>query len=62
MKAFQCSKCEQLDEDDIYDKVFCKCGIQPMPKYREKTDKENCLTSFEELPKEKRWHEKFYWE
>jgi hypothetical protein len=55
MKAFQCSTCKQLDINDIDDKVFCKCGIDARQKYRNKSDKEECLKCFEELPKEKHW-------
>lgn len=62
MKAFQCSRCSQLDQDDIDDKVFCKCGINPLPQSRDKSDREECLKCFIELPREKHWHEKFHWE
>jgi len=51
MKAFQCKKCTQLDINDTDDKVFCKHGIDARQKYRDKTDKEECIAHFEELKK-----------
>lgn len=60
MKAFQCSQCAHLEMDD--DKVLCCCPANPIPKYRDKGDRELCLESFEPLPPEKQWHKKFYWE
>jgi len=62
MKAFKCSMCKQLDINDIDDEVFCQHGIQPMPRYRDKSDKEKCLKCFVELSEENHWHEKFSWE
>jgi hypothetical protein len=54
--------CKQLDINDIDDEVFCQHGIQPMPRYRDKSDKEKCLKCFVELSEENHWHEKFSWE
>ena len=51
MKAFQCSICKQLDINDTDDKVFCKYGIDARQKYRDKTDKEECLKCCEEKEK-----------
>lgn len=62
VKAYQCSKCKQLQENDIEDNVFCQCGIDPVPGRRIKAGKEECLKSFEEIEEGKRWHEKFSWE
>ena len=39
MKAFQCSRCVQLQQDDLSDKVFCPFA-QPVPRYRDKSDRE----------------------
>lgn len=49
MKAFQCSICKQLDNNDIDDKAFCKYGIDARRKYRDKADKEECLKCFEKI-------------
>ena len=42
MKAFQCSRCVQLQQDDLSDKVFCPFA-QPVPRYRDKSDREVSL-------------------
>ena len=58
MKAFQCSRCVQLQQDDLSDKVFCPFA-QPVPRYRDKSDRELCLAAFKSLPPERQWHERF---
>ena len=60
MKAYQCSKCTQLV--DLDETCSCNAGIDPRPNHRVKGDAELCRKNFEPLPKEKRWHEEFYWE
>ena len=55
MKAFQCSRCVQLQQDDLSDKVFCPFA-QPVPRYRDKSDRELCLAAFKSLPPERQWH------
>lgn len=62
MAVFKCSKCAHLLEDDISEKVFCGYGIMPVPAYRDASDRERCLESFEPIQTEKQWHEEFYWE
>ena len=57
MKAFQCSRCVQLQQDDLSDKVFCPFA-QPVPRYRDKSDRELCLAAFKSLPPERQWHER----
>lgn len=61
MKAFQCSRCAQLQQDDISDNVFCPFA-QPVPRFRDKSDRTLCLEAFKPLPPEKHWHEPFGWE
>ena len=61
MKAFQCSRCAQLQQDDISDKVFCPFA-QPEPRFRAKTDRELYLEVFKPLPQTEVWHEPFGWE
>ena len=61
VKAFQCSKCKQLQENDIDDTVFCSCGIDPRPNKRYKGDKELCQQCYDPLDDEP-WHSLFYWE
>lgn len=60
MKAFQCSRCNQLQELDD----FCVCciGIDPRPNKRVKGDAELCKEHFEPLTEKEIWHEKFSWE
>jgi hypothetical protein len=60
MRAFQCSKCKQLEENDIDDKVFCGFGLDLI--HRDKADAIICKTCFEEIEKDKQWHEPFRWE
>lgn len=60
MKAYQCSKCEHLQDYD--ETCGCQIGIDPRPNHREKGDAELCGKSFEPLKEEKQWHEKFSWE
>lgn len=59
MKAFQCSTCANLQMAD--DKCMCHVA-QPVPKYRDKSDREECLKAYKPLPPNEQWHEKFYWE
>lgn len=61
MKAFQCSQCANLQEDDAEDKCFCHAAM-PLPAYRDKADRVMCLRAFKPLPPDKQWHEPFYWE
>lgn len=61
MKAFQCSRCVQLQQDSISDKVFCPF-TQPAPRFRDKSDRELCLNAFKPLPPDGQWHERFGWE
>lgn len=61
MKAFQCSRCVQLQQDSISDKVFCPFA-QPAPRFRDKSDRELCLNAFKPLPPDGQWHERFGWE
>jgi len=49
MEAFQCSRCKQMNINDTDDTVFCKYGIDTRLRYRDKTDKEECLECFEEV-------------
>jgi len=60
MKAYQCSKCANLQD---YDEMCC-CGadIDPRTNHREKGDAEHCRKEFELLEEKKRWHGKFAWE
>lgn len=60
MKAYQCSKCERLDDMEDY----CTCRIlgDIRPRHREKGSAKICKENFELLPLEQRWHEKFNWE
>ena len=51
MKAFQCSICKQLDNDDVDDKAFCKYGIDARQKYRDEFEEKECLRCFVELKK-----------
>ena len=62
MKAYQCSKCKHLEENDINNKVFCSWGFDPRPVYRDKGIAKECKSHFEELDENERWHEPFYWE
>lgn len=60
LKAYRCSECALLqDLDEI---VMCSAGIDPRIGYREKNDADLCKKSFELLPENKQWHEKFSWE
>lgn len=59
MKAYRCSECKNLRDYDEY----CGCPVvDPRLNHREKGDAELCKSSFEQIEKEKRWHEKFSWE
>lgn len=60
MKAFQCSKCNLLLENDVDDTCFCAIGIDPRPKHRFDGDRETCVEGFKPVAVE--WHEPFYWE
>lgn len=62
MRAFQCSRCKHLSQNDTDDTVFCEFGITATPKYRDKDDRKICLESYEELDEIRIWHEPFYWE
>lgn len=59
VKAFQCSTCANLQLAD--GKCMCHAA-QPVPKYRDKSDKELCLAAYTPLLPNEQWHEKFYWE
>ena len=59
MRAYQCSKCENLSDCGEY--VECSAGIDPRPNHREKGDAERCKRDFKPL-KGKPWHEVFAWE
>ena len=60
MKAYQCSKCAKLQ--DYYEYCQCVIGIDIRSNHREKGDVERCKENFEQLEKNKQWHEKFGWE
>lgn len=60
MKAYQCSKCENLCDYDEY--CQCSIGIDIRPKHREKGNAELCKTNFKPLKDKEQWHEKFSWE
>lgn len=60
MKAYQCSECKLLRDYDDY--CQCAIGIDARPNHREKGDAELCRKNFEQIDKEKHWHEKFSWE
>lgn len=62
MRAFQCSKCKHLEQNDIDDTVFCGYGLDIRPSVRDKSDAEFCKVIFEKLEKDKQWHEPFRWE
>ncbi|MEA4922189.1 MAG: hypothetical protein VB031_02340 [Eubacteriaceae bacterium] len=62
MKAYQCSKCRWLEEDDIDDIVFCRVGIDARPSRRYQGLAKECLENFEPLDEKEQWHEPFYWE
>lgn len=60
MKAYQCSKCENLCDYD--ENCQCLIGIDTRPNHREKGDAELCKRNFIPLEEKKKWHEKFSWE
>jgi hypothetical protein len=60
MKAYQCSKCENLRDYDEY--CQCSIGIDVRPNHREKGNAELCKKNFKQLEERKQWHEKFSWE
>ena len=60
MKAYQCSKCALLQDND--EVVSCTCGIDARPNHRCDGDREKCLKNYEDLAIEERWHERFSWE
>lgn len=60
MKAYQCSKCDKLN--DLDEKCNCLIGIDARPNHRNKGDAKLCKENFESLKEEDRWHEKFSWE
>lgn len=59
-KAYQCSKCAKLYDNDEY--CMCPAGIDPRPNHREKGDAAKCRESFEPLKPSEQWHERFAWE
>jgi len=60
MKAYQCSKCQNLQ--DLDERCDCCIGIDPRTNHREKGDAELCRQNFKPLEEKKQWHEKFHWE
>ena len=60
MKAYQCSKCENLQDYD----ESCQCleGIDPRPNHRVKGDTKLCKKEFRPLEEKQRWHKSFSWE
>lgn len=60
MKAYQCSKCANLQDCD----EICECsiGIDPRIGYREKGDVKLCKENFKLLSEKEQWHEQFSWE
>ena len=62
MKAYQCSRCRQLEEDDFEEKCFCSAGIDMRPQYRYKGLANECKAEFQPLDEDKIWHNKFRWE
>lgn len=60
MKAYQCSKCKHLYDNDFI--CTCQVGIDPRPNQRVKGNAKLCRKNFEPLEPKKQWHEEFYWE
>jgi len=60
MKAYQCSRCENLQDYDDY--CNCSLEIDIRPNHREKGSTKLCKENFKPLKEEKQWHEKFSWE
>ena len=59
MRAYQCSKCTELQDMDEY----CCCPhLDIRPNYREKGDAKICKEHFKRLPEDEIWHQEFYWE
>jgi len=60
MKAYQCSKCENLCDYDEY--CQCSTGIDIRPNHREQGNANLCKKNFKLLKEKEQWHEKFSWE
>lgn len=60
MKAYQCSKCANLEDYEEY--CGCSIGIDVRIGYRKKGDAERCKKNYKFLSRDKQWHQEFSWE
>lgn len=60
MKAYQCSRCTELYDNDEY--CMCMAGIDPRPNHRQKGDAKVCKQNFKPLVENQIWNERFSWE